>query len=580
MSKWILLLTSVFFIFGCGRENRRDQGEAQAFIDSLSSILEPLQTRTMRLFWEATYTGADSLFKEYAEYEKRLMQVYNNPVAFQQIKDLSSKKIRNSLLAREVEVVYNEFLINQSDSVTQTQISELFGELYMIFQNQVYKENDEIIPVSELRRIIHESNDSVEREKAWRMLKQIGPEIENKFLQVVNLLNKSARSLGFKNYYEQKLSTQEENPRIIERLVQNYADSTAELYRLVKMKIDSVLAVKYKIEPADLQAWHYPDPFDSYAPFGQSIDIDQFYKDKNIIEIARRFYNGIGFDVDEIIERSDLAAHPNKYRQSYCVDISRNGDIRIMANIDNNARGMSVLMHELGHAVHYMNLNRDLPYYLLDLPTPCNLPRNEIYVNKELPYLLRDNTHFFIAEGVATLFQNLTVNPNWMEQMLELTAEQKAEYIRQMQAVYPAKQLYLSGWMLVMFNFEKALYENPEQDLNKLWWDLVEKYQLIRRPQGRNEPDWACNFHLVILPLYYQNYLLGNVFSAQLLHAMAIDQGLRSANDLQFVNNKALGNFLKDRVLSTGKKSRWDELIKSATGEELNVKYYIQQIYY
>ena len=33
-------------------------------------------------------------------------------------------------------------------------------------------------------------------------------------------------------------------------------------------------------------------------------------------------------------------------------------------------------------------------------------------------------------------------------------------------------------WALVMLHFEKALYANPEQDLNKLWWDIVERYQL------------------------------------------------------------------------------------------------------
>ena len=30
------------------------------------------------------------------------------------------------------------------------------------------------------------------------------------------------------------------------------------------------------------------------------------------------------------------------------------------------------------------------------------------------------------------------------------------------------------------------MYENPDQDLNKLWWDLVEKYQMAQaagRPQ-------------------------------------------------------------------------------------------------
>ena len=41
------------------------------------------------------------------------------------------------------------------------------------------------------------------------------------------------------------------------------------------------------------------------------------------------------------------------------------------------------------------------------------------------------------------------------------------------------------------------MYGNPDQDLNKLWWDLVEKYQEIRRPEGRDAPDYAAKIHIV-----------------------------------------------------------------------------------
>ena len=44
--------------------------------------------------------------------------------------------------------------------------------------------------------------------------------------------------------------------------------------------------------------------------------------------------------------------------------------------------------------------------------------------------------------------------------------------------------LIFSRWCQVMLRFEKGMYENPDQDLNKLWWDLVEKYQLLKRPDG------------------------------------------------------------------------------------------------
>jgi hypothetical protein len=43
----------------------------------------------------------------------------------------------------------------------------------------------------------------------------------------------------------------------------------------------------------------------------------------------------------------------------------------------------------------------------------------------------------------------------------------------------------------------------------------------------------------------------------QLLNTIAVSQGLKTTDDLQFVDNKAMGDFLKGKVLSIGKKYRW-----------------------
>ena len=67
-----------------------------------------------------------------------------------------------------------------------------------------------------------------------------------------------------------------------------------------------------------------------------------------------------------------------------------------------------------------------------------------------------------------------------------------------------------------MTNFERGLYADPDADLDTLWWDLVERYQLVHRPDGRHAPDWAAKIHLAAAPVYYQNYLYGELFASQL----------------------------------------------------------------
>ena len=76
-----------------------------------------------------------------------------------------------------------------------------------------------------------------------------------------------------------------------------------------------------------------------------------------------------------------------------------------------------------------------------------------------------------------------------------------------------------------MTNFERRLYADPDADLDTLWWDLVEQYQQVRRPDGRHAPDWAAKIHLAAAPVYYQNYLYGELFASQLDATLAARTG-------------------------------------------------------
>ena len=80
-----------------------------------------------------------------------------------------------------------------------------------------------------------------------------------------------------------------------------------------------------------------------------------------------------------------------------------------------------------------------------------------------------------------------------------------------------AQLLVFARWVLVMTNFERGLYADPDADHDTRWWDLVERYQLVRattrtatRPTGRPRSISPS------APVYYQNYLYGELFASQL----------------------------------------------------------------
>jgi peptidyl-dipeptidase A len=126
-----------------------------------------------------------------------------------------------------------------------------------------------------------------------------------------------------------------------------------------------------------------------------------------------------------------------------------------------------------------------------------------------------------------------------------------------------------------MFNFESKLYENPEQNLNELWWSLVKKYQMI--DFSRDKPDWCSKIHFVIAPVYYHNYMLGELLASQ-IHAYIAKNILRQ-NNLKNIDysNKEIGIYLKKSIFEQGMKYEWNKLIENATGEKLNPKYFVQE---
>jgi peptidyl-dipeptidase A len=130
-----------------------------------------------------------------------------------------------------------------------------------------------------------------------------------------------------------------------------------------------------------------------------------------------------------------------------------------------------------------------------------------------------------------------------------------------------------------MTNFERALYADPESDLDTLWWDLVERYQLVHRPDTdvdgaaarRDAPDWAAKIHLAVAPVYYQNYLYGELFASQLQATLHERAG-------GMVDRTDAGELMVREVFAPGASKRWDRLVVDATGAPLSADAFARQL--
>jgi peptidyl-dipeptidase A len=72
---------------------------------------------------------------------------------------------------------------------------------------------------------------------------------------------------------------------------------------------------------------------------------------------------------------------------------------------------------------------------------------------------------------------------------------------------------------------------------------------------------------VALAPVYYHNYLLGEITASQLNWALARETGAPSPA----TSPAAAGEFLRERFMRPGASLRWDALIASATGQPLSV---------
>ena len=525
------------------------------FIEEYEAIASELEKKYAVASYNAAVSGNSADYELSGKLELEINKFYSDKAKFNFLKQIKeSGIITDDILKRYLKVIYSKFASNQYDEELLKQINSISNRLEQNYSTYRAKIEEKEFTDNEIEEILINSHNSDELQKTWEASKQIGNVVKEDVKEIVKLRNEAARQIGFKNHFEKSLRLDEQNPDDIEKLFDELDELTRNEYLKVKADIDTKLADKYNIKIEQLRPWHYQERFFQHTPNIFNFDIDSYFKDKNLETITSEFFNSINLNIDDLIRNSDLYEKPGKYQHAFCSDIDRSGDIRVLCNIKNNSRWMGTMLHEFGHAVY------------------------DKYISPALPWELRTHAHIFATEAIAMFFGRLVYNPGWLKKTLNLDSSNYTAISENSIKFLKYDQLVFSRWCQVIFRFEKSMYENPEQDLNLLWKNLVEKYQMIKYPEGRNEPDYAAKIHIALYPAYYHNYMLGELLASQLYYFIK-DKVLKNKTDIRdgFYGQKDLGEYLKNLFFAYGALYPWDDLIKKATGENLTAKYYAMQ---
>ncbi|MHC4228262.1 MAG: M2 family metallopeptidase [Planctomycetota bacterium] len=549
----VILCVLPFLLFGCVHNAQEKQ--LQEFITAYETKVEPLSTQANLTYWEASTTGKPEFYEKLSELQIKIRQIHSNHQEYDFLKDTKEAgQIKDARLTRQLDKLYFAYKQNQIEPELLKKIVDVDTKVQEKYNNFRGAMEGKKVTNSDVYTILTTEKDCRKRELAWKASKQVGEAIIDEFLQLVKLRNAAAQKLGFDNYHTLSIVTGEQSVEELDRIFDDLCKLTGESFARLKQELDGILANDYGIEPEDLMPWHYHDPFFQRTPLVYDLDLDTYYNNQDVKELAEDYYAGIGLPVDDILAKSDLYDREGKYPHAFSFEGDRHGDVRILCNLQNTERWMETILHELGHAVYSK------------------------YHDRQEPWLLREPTHSFTTEAIAMFFGRLSRNAAWMQKMLDLADKERAEIEGVSRKYLQFQQVLFARWAMVMYSFEKQLYADPDQDLNDLWWDLVEKYQLIKRPPGPADAGWASKLHFTTAPCYYHNYMLGELLASQLHHHIVHKVlMLESDHDVSYVGDKALGDYLRRKVLGPGARYHWNDMIERATGEPLTPKYFVEQ---
>ena len=558
----LIILVAVLAI-SCGEPKQdvsKDVAEMETkyktFYDEVTGKMSKAYSEMALAYFEASINSTPENWEIVNQKDMALNQVLSNKEYFQKLRDFKeSEFIQDSLLRRSVDVIYLEFLAKQIDTAKLNQLSKMQSEIELKYSNFRATVGKKTFDDNQIEEILKNSSNQKELEQIWKAHKDIGPVVKDDILNLVKLRNEVAKTLGFNNYHEMSLKLSDQNPEDVAKLFDELDDLTRDEFARLKTEIDSVLVAKHKISQDKLMPWHYQNRFFQEAPKIYAVDLDSFYKEKDVVKLTVDYYQSINLPIGNLVEKSDLYPKANKNQHAYCINIDRDArDIRVLCNVTNNSSWMETMMHEYGHALY------------------------ENHFSDELPWGLKSPAHIFTTEAVAMIFGRFAMNPNWMQDMLGISDEQKEAIAEDSRKMLKLQQLVFSRWSQVMYRFEKSMYADPDQDLNKLWWDLVEKYQMIKRPEGRDMPDWATKIHIATSPCYYHNYHLGELFASQMFYTIS-EKVLKvdAASNPSFYGKKEVGEYFIKNIFNPGNRYYWNDMIERATGEKLTAKYYAKQ---
>lgn len=526
--------------------------------DKFCEVLKEVDTEYNKANWEfyinSTPENANTLNVIASMYD----EIYNDEEAYEKFKEFEAKGINDANLQKHLNTLLSNFPFEEVEETEETeeaqeaeentQIEEdteqeeiayvSKNEISEVFNNFKPKIDGKEVTESEINDILHNSKDIELRKKAYIAKHSSGDAIAEDLIQLVRQRNEEAQYNGYDNYYSMMLEQYGTSEEELFALLDDLDKKSSKIYEKEMQQIDKKVCDNFGITPEEIRPWHYG--FRSEGNIYK--EADEYFTKDNLVPIATEMYTKMGWPIDKMPITMDLFPRDNKNGHGFCFQIEAGKDARILANLDDDISSMETLLHESGHAVY------------------------DIGLSTKLPYLDRNPASSVMTEAVAMLMESLPEREGIYAKQIDMPKElnDKLENKR-----LTGLASFVKSYIFYS-NFEKQLYENPDQDIKKLWFDLKQKYEGDNPPDELNN-EWATVPHFLTHPGYLQNYLRAEVMAAQIYDAAHEQLGNLS-------ETTQTAKFFQENIFKYGSSKSEDEIMKIATGKSLSAEAFCKQL--
>jgi peptidyl-dipeptidase A len=425
------------------------------------------------------------------------------------------------------------------------------------------------LTLDDLEKVMRESRNPEELKKAWTGWHSISLAYKKDYARFVELSNKGAVEMGFKDTGAMWRSNYDMEPDAfaaeMERLWQQVKPLYDSLHTYTRKQLIKKYGNKVVPETGPLPAHLFGNMWSQQwghiydllkPPTGDTgFDLTKILVSRNtdpkgMVKYGEGFFTSLGFpllpasfwekslfvrpqDREVVCHASAWDMHPAK------------SDVRIKMCIKINEEDFSTIHHELGHDYYYLGYAKQ-------------------------PYLYRsganDGFHEAIGDTIA-----LSITPEYLKQLglIDKVPSADADIGLLLQRALDKVAFLPFGYLVDQWRWKVFSGEVKIDRYNKAWWDLREKYQNIVPPEPRGEEffDAGAKYH-VPGNTPYARYFLAHILQFQFHRALAREAGCKDPlHRCSIYNNKAAGEKLW-KMLEMGQSKPWPEALKAVTGED------------